>query len=114
MRFPEKCIFRHRIILTFKSTYISRRVLKDCPRGREAAISIQRGLIPSTGGGGNSPSSKSSSSTSAAAKFKREGLGALRPKSGFLFRSKTPTAELYSSEKEKVPNRPKTPLVDTR
>ncbi len=103
-------------MLNFKSTYISRRVLKDCPRGREAAISIQRGLIPSTGGGGggNSPSSKSSSSTSAAAKFKREGLGALRPKSGFLFRSKTPTAELYSSEKEKVPNRPKTPLVDTR
>ena len=32
-----------------------------------------------------------------------------------MFRSKTPTADLYSTqEKEKVPNRPKTPLVDTR
>ena len=32
-------------------------------------------------------------------------------------RSKTPTAELYAStsqEKERLPNRPKTPLVDTR
>ncbi|QQP42132.1 Membraneassociated guanylate kinase_ WW and PDZ domaincontaining protein 1like, partial [Caligus rogercresseyi] len=41
--------------------------------------------------------------------------GHFKPKSGFLFRSKTPTGELYSTqEKEKVPNRPKTPLVDTR
>ena len=80
------------------------RVLKDCPRGKEAAISIQRGLIPP----GGSPSKSSSG------KHKKDGLG-LRPKSGFLFRSKTPTADLYSTqEKEKVPNRPKTPLVDTR
>jgi len=45
----------------------------------------------------------------------KDDTSGLKPKSGFLFRSKTPTAELYSTqEKEKVPNRPKTPLVDTR
>merc|ERR1719410_2806511 len=39
----------------------------------------------------------------------------MKPKSGFLFRSKTPTAELFSTqEKEVVPMRPKTPIVDTR
>merc|ERR1711971_1447327 len=39
----------------------------------------------------------------------------MRPKSGFLFRSKTPTAELFATqEKEVVPMRPKTPIVDTR
>merc|ERR1719447_2607297 len=32
-----------------------------------------------------------------------------------LFRSKTPTADMYSNQtKEVMPNRPKTPLVDTR
>ena len=34
-----------------------------------------------------------------------------------FLRSKTPTAELYASttqEKDRLPNRPKTPLVDTR
>ena len=64
------------------------KVLKECARGKEAAISIQRGLIPS-GGSGGSPSK--------AGKFKKDGLG-LRPKSGFLFRSKTPTADLYSTQ----------------
>ena len=95
-------------------------VLKDCTRGQEAAIRIQRGnssaLAPSSGG--NSSPTKN--------KFKKGGkeenglngggggLG-LRPKSGFLFRSKTPTAELFATqEKEIVPNRPKTPIVDTR
>lgn len=76
-------------------------VLKDCARGQESNITIQRGLIPM------SPSKN---------KYKKEkGEAGLRPKSGFLFRSKTPTADMYSAqEKEKVPNRPKTPLVDTR
>jgi hypothetical protein len=48
-------------------------------------------------------------------KFKKgdSGSGLLKSKSGFLFRSKTPTAELYSTqEREQVPNRPKTPLVN--
>jgi len=81
-------------------------VLKDCPRDREAEICVRRGP-----GSAVSPTSPVKGSS----KYKREGIGALRPKSGFLFRSKTPTAELYSTqEKERVPNRPKTPLVDTR
>ena len=75
-------------------------VLKDCPRGQEAAITIQRGMLS------QSPSKN---------KFKKKEEGNMRPKSGFLFRSKTPTAELFSTqEKEVVPMRPKTPIVDTR
>ena len=75
-------------------------VLKDCPRGQEAAITIQRG----------------NSLNIAKNKFKKkEENGGLRPKSGFLFRSKTPTAELFATqEKEIMPIRPKTPVVDTR
>ena len=75
-------------------------VLKDCTRGQEAAITIQRGIL-------TSPSKN---------KFKKkEDGGNMKPKSGFLFRSKTPTAELFSTqEKEVVPMRPKTPIVDTR
>ena len=75
-------------------------VLKDCTRGQEAAITIQRGVL-------TSPSKN---------KFKKkEDGGNMKPKSGFLFRSKTPTAELFSTqEKEVVPMRPKTPIVDTR
>jgi len=81
-------------------------VLKDCPRDQEAEICVRRGP-----GSTVSPTSPSKSSS----KYKRDGTSGLRPKSGFLFRSKTPTAELYSTqEKERVPNRPKTPLVDTR
>ncbi|XP_023338939.1 membrane-associated guanylate kinase, WW and PDZ domain-containing protein 1 isoform X4 [Eurytemora carolleeae] len=75
-------------------------VLKDCPRGQEAAITIQRG----------------NSLNLTKNKFKKkEENGGMRPKSGFLFRSKTPTAELFATqEKEIVPMRPKTPIVDTR
>ena len=76
-------------------------VLKDCARGQEAAITIQRGVLSQP-----SPSKN---------KFKKKEEGNMRPKSGFLFRSKTPTAELFSTqEKEVVPMRPKTPIVDTR
>merc|ERR1719273_1863883 len=81
-------------------------VLKECTRGSEANISIQRGLLPPGSGSTTSPTKS---------KFKKgdSGSGLLKPKSGFLFRSKTPTAELYSTqEREKVPNRPKTPLVN--
>ena len=75
-------------------------VLKDCARGQEAAITIQRGIL-------SSPSKN---------KFKKNKEETnMRPKSGFLFRSKTPTAELFATqEKEIVPMRPKTPIVDTR
>jgi len=84
-------------------------VLKECSRGQEANITIQRGLLPRIMTPSNSPIKS---------KLKKSGkddTSDLKPKSGFLFRSKTPTAELYSTqEKEKVPYRPKTPLVDTR
>ena len=56
-----------------------------------------------------------SGSSPTKSKFKKgdSGSGLLKSKSGFLFRSKTPTAELYSTqEREQVPNRPKTPLVN--
>merc|ERR1719319_120386 len=50
-------------------------VLKDCARGQEAAITIQRGIL-------SSPSKN---------KFKKnKEESQMRPKSGFLFRSKTP------------------------
>lgn len=85
-------------------------VLKDCSRGQEANISIQRGLLPS-----NPTPVVTSPTKSKYKKGSKDESAGLKPKSGFLFRSKTPTAELYSTqEKEKVPNRPKTPLVDTR
>ena len=87
-------------------------VLKDCARGQEANISIQRGLLP------QNPVTSAVTSPTKSSKYKKgskDESSGLKPKSGFLFRSKTPTAELYSTqEKEKVPNRPKTPLVDTR
>ena len=102
-------------------------VLKECTRGSEANISIQRGLLPPGSGKYRQKNSSkikigvihmyfSGSTTSPTkSKFKKgdSGSGLLKPKSGFLFRSKTPTAELYSTqEREKVPNRPKTPLVN--
>lgn len=63
-------------------------VLKDCPRNQEALIHVQR---------------------THRSKDKKE-----RNATG-LFRSKTPTADLYSTRsKTIVPSRPKTPLVDTR
>ena len=84
-------------------------VLKDCSRGQEANISIQRGLLP------QNPTPVTFPIKSKYKKGNKDESLGLKPKSGFLFRSKTPTAELYSTqEKEKVPNRPKTPLVDTR
>eukprot|EP00094_Tigriopus_californicus_P012293 TCALIF_11882-PB protein Name:"Similar to Magi2 Membrane-associated guanylate kinase, WW and PDZ domain-containing protein 2 (Mus musculus)" AED:0.19 eAED:0.20 QI:0/0.61/0.57/0.85/0.76/0.71/14/0/1824 len=96
-------------------------VLKDCPRGQEANISIQRGLLsPNTNGApGGLGTSSSNQSSPVKNKYKRDKFTAdfsgLKPKSGMLFRSKTPTAEIYATqEKEKVPLRPKTPIVDTR
>ena len=101
-------------------------VLKDCPQGHEAIVMIQRGGL-------NSPSKSRNPSVTIAGASGPPGPAAggillsrgskeSSPKkqsatslvSG-LFRSKTPTAEMYSSQpKEIIPNRPKTPLVDTR
>ncbi|XP_034239712.1 membrane-associated guanylate kinase, WW and PDZ domain-containing protein 1 isoform X2 [Thrips palmi] len=71
-------------------------VLKDCPRNVDATITVQRG---------------SSSNKNKARK--KEDL--VLPGARKAYRSKTPTADLYSTQpKEVVPTRPKTPLVDTR
>ena len=81
-------------------------VLKDCPQGLEAIIMVQRGGL---------------SSPSKSRPIKKEPTSPKKPSnssamsSGGLYRSKTPTADMYSSQqKEIIPNRPKTPLVDTR
>nr|XP_045623577.1 uncharacterized protein LOC123773736 isoform X7 [Procambarus clarkii] len=76
-------------------------VLKDCAQGQEAVIMVQRG--------GLSSPSKSRVLRKEQSSPKKSGVAA------GLFRSKTPTADMYSSQpKEVIPNRPKTPLVDTR
>ncbi|CAG5101118.1 Similar to MAGI2: Membrane-associated guanylate kinase [Cotesia congregata] len=62
-------------------------VLKECPRNQEALIQVQRG--------------KSND--------KKDKINQC------FFRSKTPTADIYSTQaKTVVPSRPKTPLIDTR
>lgn len=76
-------------------------VLKDCAQGQEAVIMVQRGGLTSP--------SKSRGLRKEQSSPKKSGV------STSLFRSKTPTADMYSSQpKEVVPNRPKTPIVDTR
>ncbi|XP_064114303.1 uncharacterized protein LOC135220771 isoform X8 [Macrobrachium nipponense] len=76
-------------------------VLKDCAHGQEAIIMVQRGGVSSP--------SKSRGMRKEQSSPKKAGVA------GGLFRSKTPTADMYSSQpKEVIPNRPKTPLVDTR
>lgn len=88
-------------------------VLKDCPKGQEAVLKIQRGHLYngnlSKGGrfrrSGDSARFGNTTTQKDAAAGGRNGL----------FRSKTPTADLYSTQqKEILPVRPKTPLVDTR
>ncbi|KAF0314317.1 Membrane-associated guanylate kinase, WW and PDZ domain-containing protein 2 [Amphibalanus amphitrite] len=74
-------------------------VLKDCPVDHEATVTVQRG-------GSHSPTKP---------KTKRKEDAARRPPISGQYRSKTPTAELYSTRpREVIPSRPKTPLVDTR
>ncbi|XP_032682313.1 membrane-associated guanylate kinase, WW and PDZ domain-containing protein 1-like isoform X1 [Odontomachus brunneus] len=64
-------------------------VLKDCPRTEEALIHVQR--------------------TTTKSKEKKE------TNTQDFFRSKTPTADIYSTQsKTVIPSRPKTPLIDTR
>lgn len=68
-------------------------VLKDCPWGREATITVQRGGMVSTPTkskwkkSAKDPSAESSSSSSTSPRKPPLGAG--------LFRSKTPTADLY-------------------
>lgn len=72
-------------------------VLKDCERNQEATVTVQRGS-----GSPTKPRPRKNEFT-----LQAPGIG--------LYRSKTPTADLYSTQqKEIMPNRPKTPIVDTR
>lgn len=71
-------------------------VLKNCPHNSEATICVQRGCP-------------------------NKSLNPRKPRKladkdiGNIFRSKTPTADIYSTQpREILPSRPKTPLVDTR
>ncbi|KAJ9598628.1 hypothetical protein L9F63_010698, partial [Diploptera punctata] len=95
-------------------------VLKDCARNQEATVTVQRGGPGSPGK--NKPRKKDESglplsgnvSAGNAASRKPNVVGAASSATG-MYRSKTPTADLYSTQqKEVIPNRPKTPLVDTR
>lgn len=84
-------------------------VLKECPKNQETILRVQRGLIRSS-----------------LNKFNGKPRGKIDMKSptsipngkpflNGMFRSKTPTADHYSTQqKEQLPIRPKTPLVDTR
>ena len=76
-------------------------VLKECAQGQEAVVMVQRGGLASPSKARLRKDQSTSPKKTAAA--------------AGLFRSKTPTADMYSSQpKEVIPNRPKTPLVDTR
>ncbi|XP_013779275.2 membrane-associated guanylate kinase, WW and PDZ domain-containing protein 1-like isoform X2 [Limulus polyphemus] len=101
-------------------------VLKECPSGDQARITMQRGGIasPIKGKGKASkikspddPSGirKSTTSPASHSMHANSSQGHL-PSIPGAYRSKTPTADLYSSrDKEAISvNRPKTPLVDTR
>lgn len=80
-------------------------VLKDCMRNREATVTVQRGGPSSPGK--NKIKKKEDIANTRKNVFKEAVVG--------MYRSKTPTADLYSTQpKEVIPNRPKTPLVDTR
>lgn len=90
-------------------------VLKNCPKSEEAILKIQRG---SYFNGSTNISEKPTSrvrrvidsidrASMLNGNASKDGLG--------LYRSKTPTADLYSTQtKEILPIRSKTPLVDTR
>ena len=85
-------------------------VLKECAEGQEAIVMVERG-------GMNSPS-KGRPRKEPLPSPKKAVIGpssASPAFSTYQYRSKTPTADMYSSQtKEVMPNRPKTPLVDTR
>ncbi|KAF2361077.1 PDZ domain [Trinorchestia longiramus] len=85
-------------------------VLKECAQGQEAIVMVERG-------GADSPS-KTRPRKEPLPSPKKTVMGPSSAGSVFntgQYRSKTPTADMYSSQtKEIIPNRPKTPLVDTR
>ncbi|XP_031629126.1 membrane-associated guanylate kinase, WW and PDZ domain-containing protein 1 isoform X2 [Contarinia nasturtii] len=89
-------------------------VLKNCPKSEEAILKIQRGSYFNGGNISDKPTSRVrrviDSIDRAAIMNGNASKEALN-----LYRSKTPTADLYSTQtKEILPIRSKTPLVDTR
>ncbi|CAH0562460.1 unnamed protein product [Brassicogethes aeneus] len=77
-------------------------VLKNCPYNSEATICVQRGCANNkTPNIRNKPRKLDN-------RFGGKDIGS-------AYRSKTPTADIYSTQpREVLPSRPKTPLVDTR
>lgn len=81
-------------------------VLKECPKNQETILRVQRGLIRS---------SLNKFNGKPRGKVDAKQMSNGKPFLNGMFRSKTPTADLYSTQqKEQLPIRPKTPLVDTR
>lgn len=84
-------------------------VLKECPKNQETILRVQRGLIRSSLNKFNGKARNKNESNSTT------GMSNGKPFMNGMYRSKTPTADLYSTQqKETLPIRPKTPLVDTR
>lgn len=84
-------------------------VLKDCPKGHEAVLKIQRGSMYNGNLGKGSRLRRSGDAARFSSTTSKDNRIA------GMYRSKTPTADLYSTQqKEILPVRPKTPLVDTR
>ncbi|XP_030748735.1 membrane-associated guanylate kinase, WW and PDZ domain-containing protein 1 [Sitophilus oryzae] len=76
-------------------------VLKNCPYNREATICVQRGCS-------NKTPNLRNKSRKLDNRYTAKDIGN-------AYRSKTPTADIYSTQpREVLPSRPKTPLVDTR
>lgn len=78
-------------------------VLKNCPHNEDAVIRVQRGQV-------------NAKTNVVKNKIKKIENGRISSKDILnTYRSKTPTADIYSTQqKEVLPSRPKTPLVDTR
>lgn len=100
------------MLLNINSVYVKNmshndvvQVLKECPKNIETVLKIQRGFTGGNLNGGGSKLRKSLDSIKFGSSIQTKNL----------FRSKTPTADIYSTQpKEILPSRPKTPLVDTR
>ncbi|XP_035230067.1 membrane-associated guanylate kinase, WW and PDZ domain-containing protein 1-like [Stegodyphus dumicola] len=93
-------------------------ILKECPCDESAHITIQRGLLPRVTKmkSADDIGVRRSASNNSSHSYAHRSAEAYNTPASTMYRSKTPTADLYSSrEKESVHvNRPKTPLVDTR
>ena len=92
-------------------------VLKDCPIDREALIHVQRTTTISTTTTSTAATTLTTPTTSATPTTITNSGNKSKDNKGpqYFFRSKTPTADIYSTQaKTAVPSRPKTPVIDTR